>query len=95
MSALNMQSVVRLTPGPLAERLDDEIAILHPDSGLYFGVKEEVGRRIWELLQEPTSLQAVTDRLLEEYEVSLERCREDVQAFATRLLDAKLIAVVA
>lgn len=94
MRVINIHSVVQVMPGPLAERLGEEIAILHPDSGLYFGLNE-VGARVWELLQEPASLQAVAARLVEEYEVPLERCEADVQALAIRLLDAKLIAVVA
>ena len=92
MDELQLNSVVRVAVGPLAERLGDEIAILDPASGLYFGLNE-VGARIWELLQEPKSLGEVARTLTDEYEVNLERCQADVLALASRLLQAKLVEV--
>ena len=93
MSPLDPKSILKVRTNALAERLGDEIAILDPDSGLYFGLNE-VGARVWELLQEPRSVRAVTDELLKEYEVARDRCQASVLNLAGSLLNAKLIEII-
>ena len=55
------------------------MVILNLDSGMYFGLNA-VGARIWNLIQEPRSVQDIRDLLLEEYEVDPERCENDLLA---------------
>ena len=93
MSPLDPKSVLQARPTALAERLGDEIAILDPDSGLYFGLNE-VGARVWELLREPKSVQAITEELLKEYEVDRDRCQASVLNLAGSLLNAKLVEII-
>ena len=45
----------------------------------------ELGTFIWNLLSEPTSLDAVTVRITEEYDVDAETARADAQAFLDEL----------
>ena len=45
----------------------------------------ELGTFIWNLLSEPTSLDAVTARITEEYDVDAETARADAQAFLDEL----------
>lgn len=92
MTPLNPDSILKVRPAALAERLGEEIAILDPESGLYFGLNN-VGARVWELLQEPKSLRDVTGEILKEYEVDPAKCQTDVLALASRLLNAGLVEV--
>lgn len=75
---------------PLSAQVDGEIVMFHPDSGAYFSLGE-VGSRIWELIDAPSSIAALCTRLVDEYEVEPDRCRAEVEAFVAELRDAGLV----
>jgi PqqD family protein of HPr-rel-A system len=83
-------TVVQRSSAPLAAAVDGEIVMFHPDRGAYFGLVD-VGTRIWELIEEPASLGAITTRLLAEYEVDPAACRSEAEAFLSQLADAGLV----
>ena len=70
--------------------LAGEAAILNLKSGVYFGL-DAVGARIWELIQEPKTVQQVCDTLLEEFDVEPERCKNDVLALLQQMSTHELI----
>lgn len=72
--------------------LAGEAVILNLKSGMYYGLNE-VGGRIWQLLQEPRTVAAIRDTLLEEYEVDRESCDRDLLAVLQELATAELIEV--
>lgn len=59
--------------------------ILVDAEGNHFGVNQ-VGVRIWDLLEESGSLEALVDSLLREFDISVERCRAEAEAFVGDLL---------
>lgn len=59
-------------------------------SGKYYNLGE-VGGRIWELLEEPTSVSALVAKLTSEYDVTAERCRADIEPFLAKLLEQGLL----
>ena len=61
-----------------------------PDQGAYFGL-DEIGSRVWELLEEPRSIDELCATLRGEYDVDPETCRGDVTALVERLREAKLV----
>ena len=71
-----------------------EAVILNLKSGVYFGLNP-VGARIWELIQEPRTVSAVLDVLLEQYNVEVERCEQDLFALLDDLAARDLIAIEA
>jgi len=72
--------------------LGGEVAILHLEAGMYYGL-EEVGARIWNLIQEPRPVEEIRDILVSEYEVEPDRCESDLIVLLTRLADEGLIEV--
>jgi hypothetical protein len=54
-----------------------EIVILNEEEGAYYGL-EGVGARVWELLQEPRSVEEIVEALMREYDVEETRCRHDL-----------------
>lgn len=62
---------------------DGEVTLLEPRTGLFFGL-EEVGARVWQLLEPGATLDELVAVLVDEYEVEPGVCRVDV----TELLDA-------
>ena len=80
-----------VVPEHVASRdLDGELVLLNYDSETYYGL-DEVGTRMWEVLQEAPSIEAAIGRLLEEFDVTDERLREDVEQLVGRLVDGGLV----
>jgi len=72
--------------------LADEVAILNLESGVYYGL-DAMGALIWNLIQQPRTMGAIRDALLDEYDVDPERCEGDLRAFLTELASAGLVEV--
>lgn len=65
----------------LSAVIDDEEVILDMESGTYYGVNT-VGSHIWTILQdEPTSVEAVIESVVAEFDVRQEDCEGDVMEF--------------
>lgn len=72
--------------------LSGEIAILNLKNGIYYGLNP-VGARIWNLIQEPRTVNQIRDHLLQEYEVKVEECERDLHALIQQLSSERLIEV--
>src|SRR5436305_9967129 len=70
-------TVVQRGREPLFMRLDDDLLSLDPSAGLCYSLNRP-GARVWELIETPTTVGAVCDRLECEYEVEQETCLEQV-----------------
>ena len=74
------------------ELCGDEVVILDLKEGTYYELSE-VGARIWTLMQQPRSIQAVLDTLIEEYDVAPQQCEEDVLALVEDLARHGLVEI--
>lgn len=74
---IDLATRVTIPPRVLFRELAGEAVLLQTESGLYFGL-DEIGTRIWLLLQQHGELGRVYEQMLEEYAVSPERLREDL-----------------
>jgi Coenzyme PQQ synthesis protein D (PqqD) len=72
--------------------LDGEAVLLETGSGRYYGL-DEVGTRMWSLLQIHGETGAVCRALLAEYDVPEERLREDLGTFVEILAARGLLEV--
>jgi hypothetical protein len=90
--AVEVQSVVSTGNDLVSSRIADEVVILDLKSGIYHGL-EEVGARVWELIDEPSPVEAVRDTLLDEYEVEPGRCERDLLALLEELKGHGLLEV--
>jgi hypothetical protein len=70
--------------------LDDNQVMMHLDKGKYYGL-DPVAKRIWQLVEEPKSINEITSILLEEFKVSHEQCSEDVKEFLEKAIHADII----
>ena len=78
------------SPAPLAADVDGELVMLDPATSRYFGLAD-TGMRIWNLLEEPRSVEALTGVLVEEYEVEPDVCATEVAEFVAELEHAGLV----
>lgn len=72
--------------------LAGEAVILNLKSGKYYGLNA-VGARIWNLIQEPRTLNDIRNVILEEYEVEPERCDRELLILLQELAAEGLIEV--
>ncbi len=72
--------------------LDGEAAILNLKNGVYYSL-DSVGARIWQLLQQPRTLDQIRTVVLEEYDVEPQRCERDLQELLQKLASEGLIEV--
>ncbi len=70
----------------------ESVVILNLKNGVYYELRE-VGTHVWNLLQQPCSVQSILDKLLEEYEVDAERCEADLLALTENLAKFGLIEI--
>jgi hypothetical protein len=68
----------------LSARVGDEIMMMSPEHGKYIGVNE-VGARIWDLIEAPRDVAAVCEELQREFEVSPEVCKAEVDSFLAEM----------
>jgi hypothetical protein len=81
---------IRISKDVLAQELEGETVILDLASESYFGLNE-VGTRIWALVEEGQSREAVVDTLVDEYDVERDVLEKDVSELLDQLNEAGLI----
>ena len=90
----------KISPASLVKRTENQVCcdmggesiILNLKSGIYYGL-DEVGVRIWALIERPAALTDIRDTILKEYEVKADACERDVMAFIERMSAAGLLEV--
>lgn len=80
-----MTKLFQRVPNVLAADMSGETVMMSVESGQYFGLTE-VGSVIWEMLESPTSLDQIVERLCSKYEIAEKTCRDDAEAFLSKLL---------
>ena len=85
-----MTDHLQIADGVVYKRVGDETILLDFDAGVYYGL-DSVGARIWELLADARSLDAIVDTLLEEYDVTRDVLEKDIAALLSELESKQLI----
>ncbi len=70
--------------------LDDNQVMMHLEKGQYFGLNP-VGKRIWELIEQPKTMEEITQILLYEFDVKKNQCEKEVEAFLNRSVDFNIV----
>lgn len=90
--AMNEQSIICSTSlGRIATFENGEEALVK--DGTAYGLNP-VGRRIWELIQQPVEVCQVRDTLLKEYDVEAERCTQELLELLEELVARGLAEMV-
>ncbi len=63
-------------------------------AGRYYGL-DAVGVRVWELLEEPSTIAQLRSRICQEFEVDDRTCEEALLVFAQELIDNGIACAVA
>ncbi|MFW5944368.1 MAG: lasso peptide biosynthesis PqqD family chaperone [Bacteroidota bacterium] len=85
-------SYIKRNKEVFASEIDEEVVMMNVDTGKYYGM-DTVGSRIWELIAEEIQVKDVIGKLMEEYDVEEEQCKNDVLEFLNELYENKLVQV--
>lgn len=94
MAEISLASTVVVSPRQVSTELGNEVVVLGAEAGQYFGLNE-VGARVWALVQKPSQVRAVCEAIVAEYEVTPAQCERDVLALLEDLKAKGLIHVEA
>ena len=70
-----------------------EAVLLHLKTKMYYSLNE-TGLRIWQLLNDGLTLNEISERLQQEFDVTPEKARESVMNLINELIAEKLVEVV-
>ena len=83
---------IKVLPDVLSQEVSGETVLLYLNSENYFGLND-VGTRIWQLMQEDGDLQKVYDTMLDEYDVDKKQLGKDMEELVAKFVDAGLIEI--
>lgn len=90
---ITLQSIIVMDSEQVSSDIGDEIVILNPLNGEYYGLNP-VGALVWKLAQSPIKVSAVRDAILEAFEVEPEECERDLLELLEDMRGQGLIEVV-
>jgi len=89
---LSLSSIINATKKQVSCDLAGEAVILNVSSGEYFGLNE-LGARIWNLIQEPRTVGELFEIVLGEYEVTPDQLERDLSSLFEEMATKELIEV--
>ncbi len=89
---ISERSTVVAAKEQVSSDLGGEVAILNLDAGMYYGL-DDVGARIWDLVQEPRLVSEIQAAIKEEYDVEPACAERDVLALLQGLAEENLIEI--
>lgn len=94
MPTLDADSVIRRTQKHLETQLDDEIIMMHLESGIIYTMVD-TANEIWEQLREPVSFGKLIDHVIERFKVDRETCVREVGEFILELKKLDIVEIEA
>jgi len=88
---ITTESVISQTEEIVASDIDGETVMMSLENGKYYGL-DDIGSRIWELIEQPIKVSGLIDALLERFDVDRETCERDVLKFLNGLNEDKILA---
>ena len=91
---INLNSRVRIQDDVLFQELQGEAVLLNLKTGVYLGLNQ-IGTRIWQLLQEDGALSRVMEVMFQEYDVTQEKLAKDLLDLDGQMEKQGLLAEIA
>ena len=90
---IETNTVVVRAEEPVFTELDGETVLLNVATSAYHGL-DEIGTRIWALIEKPLLISEMCGILQEEFDVEPEQCEKDVLVLLQQLKEADLLRIV-
>ncbi|WP_439815133.1 PqqD family peptide modification chaperone [Zavarzinia sp. CC-PAN008] len=89
---LTSQSIVSRADGFIEADADGEVLALHVENGTCYGFNK-VGSAVWTLIEQPTSVAAICESLMQRYDVDQATCERQVVDLLEELRGEDMIVV--
>nr|5V1U_A Chain A, TbiB1 [Thermobaculum terrenum ATCC BAA-798]5V1U_B Chain B, TbiB1 [Thermobaculum terrenum ATCC BAA-798]5V1U_C Chain C, TbiB1 [Thermobaculum terrenum ATCC BAA-798]5V1U_D Chain D, TbiB1 [Thermobaculum terrenum ATCC BAA-798]5V1V_A Chain A, TbiB1 [Thermobaculum terrenum ATCC BAA-798]5V1V_B Chain B, TbiB1 [Thermobaculum terrenum ATCC BAA-798] len=83
-------NAMKISDAVVSAHIDDEVVLLHLQTGTYFGL-DAVGSRIWSLLEEGKRPEEIVDAICAEYSVDRPTVERDLRDFLRALANKELL----
>ena len=90
--AIEFHQRVRPAANVLVRELDGEAVLLNLDNESYYGL-DEIGARMWTVVNDSDSVEAAYTALIAEFDVDAETLREDMQTLIDQWIEHGLSKV--
>lgn len=88
----SLTSIPHPNPEIISRRLENEAVLVMPINGK-IKVLNDVGARVWELIERGNSIEAIIASIAQEYNTSEEAVTADVQTFLSQLAERGMITL--
>lgn len=92
MTVIKTDTTVVAKEAHVATTVGEKTVLLNNDTNLYQGL-HGVGPRIWEVIQEPTTVDELVEMISTEYDVEVKQCERDVREFLQEMGEKSLIEI--
>jgi hypothetical protein len=89
---LSVDTMLRRSDAVVSTEAGARTSMMDIVKGQYFGL-EDVGARVWALLESPRSVGDIRDQLVREFEVDATVCEAELRPFLRTLLDQGLLDI--
>jgi hypothetical protein len=83
-------TMLQRKPGMLFNEIDGEIVMLSVENSEYYGM-DKVGSRIWQLLENQMKFKELVAILMDEFDVTEEKCSSETMNFVKKMTEKKLL----
>lgn len=90
---IQLNSILIQNQEILSADLDEELVMISLETDAYYAL-DAIGRRIWELISQPTMVADLCATLQEEYHVDATTCQQDVLELLNEMVEQGLITIV-
>ena len=83
---------IKISPKVHSQEVGDETILLDLQSESYFGL-DEIGTRVWQLIQENGDMDCIIETILSEYDVEAGQLQNDLGDLVEKLAAAGLVSI--
>ena len=83
-------TLITRNPDQVFSEIDGQVVMLNVKKEAYFTLND-VGSSIWKEIEHPRALEDIISYLTDEYEVSYEKCRDEIIPFLNELLQSGIV----
>lgn len=87
---IDQSITIRRNDDLISNEIDGEIVMMSIEKGNYYGMNN-IGSRIWSLIEQPVRVSDIISSLTLEYDVSYETCAKEVLSFLRSLQNENII----
>lgn len=89
---LGLNSIISRNEDLVSSDLDDGLVMMSLENNSYYGL-DNIGKRVWEIIEEKKTFQNIVNIILLEYDVSEKECIEDLKDLFDKFQKENIITI--